>query len=53
MPGLFYADDLVLCDEAKEDLRTIVGRFIEVCRRRGLKVNADKSKVMFIDGEVG
>ena len=53
LPGLFYADDLVLCDEAKEDLRTIVGRFIEVCRRRGLKVNADKSKVMFIDGEVG
>ena len=53
MPGLFYADDLVLCDEAKEDLRTIVGRVIEVCRRRGLKANADKSKVMFIDGEVG
>ena len=41
-----YADDLVLCGESEEDLRVIVGRFIEECRRRGLKVNADKSKVM-------
>ena len=24
----------------------MVGRFVEVCRRRGLKVNADKNKVM-------
>ena len=27
------------------------GRFIEVCRRRGLKVKAGKSKVMVLDGE--
>ena len=39
------ADDLVLCGESEEDLRAIMGRFIKVCRR-GLKVNACKSKVM-------
>ena len=25
--------------------------YVEVCRRRGLKVNADKSKVMMLSGE--
>ena len=29
----------------------MVGRFAEVCRRRGLKVNAIKSKVMVLNGE--
>ena len=33
LPGLLYADDMVLCDESEEDLRTMVGRFVEVCRR--------------------
>ena len=42
-PGLFYADDLVLCGESEEYLRAIVLRFIEVCRRRGLEVNGGKS----------
>ena len=46
VPGLLYADDLVLCGESEEDLRAMVVRFAEVCRRRGLKVNADKSKVI-------
>ena len=41
-----YADDLVLCDESEEGLRVVLGRFAEVCRRRGLKVNAVKSKLM-------
>ena len=40
LPSLLYADDLDLCGESKEDLRALVGRFAEVCRRRGLKVNA-------------
>ena len=35
LSGLLYPDDLVLCGETKEDLRTMVGRFAEVCRRRG------------------
>ena len=53
MPGLLQADDLVLCGELNEDLRAMVGCFIEVYRRRGLKVNAGKSKVMMLGGEEG
>ena len=53
MSDLLYADDLVLCDESEEDLKAIVGRFIEVCRRIGLKVNAGKSKVILLGGEEG
>ena len=52
MPGLFYADDLVLYGESEEDLRATVGRFAELCRKRGLKVNSCKSKVMVPNGEV-
>ena len=48
-----YADDLVICGESKEDLRVMVGRFAEVCRRRELKVNPGKSKVMVLNGEEG
>ena len=53
MPGLLNADDLVLCGESEEDLRVMVGRFTEVCRRRGMKVNAGKSKVIVLNGEEG
>ena len=53
LPGILYADDLVLCGESEEDLREIVSHFIEVCRRRGQKINAGKSKVMLLDGEEG
>ena len=38
MPGIFYADSLVLSGDSKEDLRVMLGRFAEVCRRRRLKV---------------
>ena len=34
-------------------MRAIMGRFIEVCRKRGLKVNGGKSKVMLLGGEEG
>ena len=53
LPGFSYADDLVLCGESEEDLRTMGGRFVEVFRRRGLKVNAGKRKVMMLGGEEG
>ena len=53
MPGLLYADDLLLCGESEEDLRAMVGLFTEMCRRRRLKVNAGKSKVMVLNGEEG
>ena len=39
LPGLLYAGDLVMCEESEEELRAMVGRFVEVYRR-GLKVNA-------------
>ena len=42
---LFYAYDLVLCDDSEEDLRAVVGRFIEICKRRSLKVNTGKSEM--------
>ena len=38
VPGLLYADYLVLCGELEEDLRAMVGQFIEVCMRIVLKV---------------
>ena len=50
LSGFFYADELVLCGESEEDLRVMVGRFVEVCRK-GLKVSAGKSKVMVLNGE--
>ena len=46
-----YANNLVLCDELGENLRVMVGQFAEVFKRRGLKVNAAKSKVMSLNGE--
>ena len=51
--GLLYADNLVLYGESEEDLRMMVGQFAEVCRRRGLKVNVGKSKVIVLNGEKG
>ena len=53
LPVLLYADDLVLCGQLEEDLRLTVGWFAEVCKRRGLKVNAGKSKVMILNGKEG
>ena len=43
----------ILCGESEENLRAMVGWFTEVCSRRGLKVNAGKSKVMVLNGEEG
>src|SRR5678816_971874 len=48
VPYLLYADDLVWCGESEESLRGLVERFVSVCKRRGLKVNVDKSKVMVV-----
>ena len=52
LPGLLYADDLVLCGESEEDLRAMVGQFGEVCRK-GLKVKEGTSKVMVLNGVKG
>ena len=48
-----YLDDLALIGELEKELRSMVGWFVEVCRRRGLKVNAVKSKGMALNGEEG
>ena len=53
LPGLLYADDLVLCGESEEDLRAMVGRIAEVCRKRDLKFKASKRKAMVLNGEEG
>ena len=44
---------MVLYFESEEDLRAMVLCFVEMCRRRGLKVRAGKSKVMVLNGEEG
>ena len=44
VPGLLHADDLILCGDSEEDQKVMVGRFVSVCRRRGLKANADKEQ---------
>ena len=31
----------------------IVGHFVEVCKKRGIKVNASKNKVIVLNGEQG
>ena len=53
LPGLLYADELVLCGESKEGLRAMVGCLVEVSRRRCLNVNAGKSWVMVLGEEDG
>ena len=44
---------MILCGKSEEDLTAMVGHFVNVCRRRGLKVNAVKSKVIVLNGEEG
>ena len=53
LPGFSYADDLVLYGELEEDLRVMVRRFAEVCRRRRLKISPGKSKVVVLNREEG
>ena len=52
LPGLLYADDLVLYGKLVEDIKVKVEHFVKVCRR-GLKINADKRKVIMLHGEEG
>ena len=53
LPDPLHVDDLVLCGALEEDLRVMVGRFVKVCRRRRLKINVGKSKVMVMNQEEG
>ena len=53
LPGFVYANELVLFGESEEDMKGTVGWMVEVCRRRGLKINEGKSKMMVLNGEEG
>ena len=53
LPDLLYTDDLALWGQSEEDLRAMVGWFVKVCRKKGRKVNAGKSKAMVLNGEKG
>ena len=53
MPGSLCVNYLVLYGEVEQNLKVMVEPFVGVCRRRGLKVKADKSKVIVLDGEGG
>ena len=41
-----HGGDLAYYGESEEDLKVMVGGFVEVRGRRSLKANADKSKVL-------
>ncbi len=43
------ADDTLLLAESKGDLQRVLNEFFSVCKRRRLKVNAGKSKVMVFE----
>ncbi len=45
-----FADDTVLLAESEGDFQRVVSELYSVCKRRKLKVNAGKSKVMVFEG---
>ena len=38
-------------NELKEDMRVVMRRFVEVNKRKGLKVNVYKSKIIAFEGK--
>ena len=46
MSQLLFADDTVLVEDSKKKLERLVEKFGRNCRRRKLKVNLAKSRVM-------
>ena len=47
--AILFADDTALIAESESDLQKLVKIFDNVCKRRKLKVNVDKSKVMVFE----
>ena len=45
---MLFADDTALVAESAEQLQCLVREFGMVCKRRKLRVNVDKSKVMSV-----
>ena len=48
-----HVNMIVCVCELEEDLLMMEGSFVEVCKRKGLKVNGDKRKVRVLGGEEG
>ncbi len=44
-----FADDTVVLAESEGDLKRVVNGFYSVCKKRKLKMNAGKSKVMVFE----
>ncbi len=44
--SILFADDTVLIAENERDIQNLVSVFDSVCKRRKLKVNVNKSKMM-------
>ena len=44
---------MVVCGDSKEDLKVRMDCFVEVCKRKCLKVDADKSKVTLFNEKKG
>ena len=53
LPAFCMQMSFFLCGESEEDLGIMVGRFVEVCGRKGLKVNSGNSKLMVLVREEG
>ena len=51
--GPSHEDDLLLCDESGGNLKGMIVCCTEVCKRRGLKDNANNSKGMVLRGKEG
>ncbi len=49
IPAILFADDAVLLSEDEWELQGLVSEFRVVCRKRNLKMNANKSKVMVFE----
>ena len=48
-----YADDLALCGESEEDLSAMMEVLLRCVKKKVLKFNASRSKVMVLGGEEG
>ena len=53
LPGLLYADDLVICSKSVNGLQDALNRLEIYCRKNSLKVNVNKTKIIaFKNGTV-
>ena len=49
IPGMYHRSYIVQYVKLGEDLRVIIGFFIEVCNRNGLKVNVKVGNVLGVE----